>query len=100
MSTNGVELDGYDYHGTCIRFLFCRVFVGFLTGFLLIDSYRGCAPPAAWNSCAYPVESQDSMSVPTMAFGTGGDAQLVRDAARAEVCSEATSGWACRSMKK
>ena len=54
MSTNGVELDGV------------------------------CAPPAPWNNCAYPVESQDSMSVPTMAFGTGGDAQLVGDAARAE----------------
>ncbi|XP_037483994.1 uncharacterized protein LOC119362831 isoform X2 [Triticum dicoccoides] len=57
-----------------------------------------CAAPGPWSSSVFPVESQDSMSVPNVVFGAGGSAQAGVEAAAGEVCSEATSGWRRRGV--
>ncbi|XP_037416990.1 uncharacterized protein LOC119280127 [Triticum dicoccoides] len=57
-----------------------------------------CAAPGPWSSSVFPVESQDSMSVPSVVFGAGGGAQVGVEAAAGEVCSEATSGWTRRGV--
>uniref|UniRef100_A0A453FY94 Uncharacterized protein n=1 Tax=Aegilops tauschii subsp. strangulata TaxID=200361 RepID=A0A453FY94_AEGTS len=55
--------------------------------------------PAGWNGSLHPVESQDSMSATEVEIDKGGKAQQDGDAARYEVCSEATSGWTRRLVR-
>uniref|UniRef100_A0A453FY39 Uncharacterized protein n=1 Tax=Aegilops tauschii subsp. strangulata TaxID=200361 RepID=A0A453FY39_AEGTS len=63
---------------------------------LELDGYMS---PAGWNGSLHPVESQDSMSATEVEIDKGGKAQQDGDAARYEVCSEATSGWTRRLVR-
>ncbi|XP_020170001.3 uncharacterized protein [Aegilops tauschii subsp. strangulata] len=56
----------------------------------------GGANITGWKSDVFPVESQDSMSAPSLELEKDEEAAVVGDGQRYEVCSEATSGWTRR----